>query len=659
MKKQLRHRQEKVVNKALDILKHPTELTKKSIIIAPTGSGKTVMFCTLAKRAIVNGLAKKILILVHRTEIFYQNVNTFLECEGECDHSIFCQEEKNLTGQVVFAMVLTFNNVFKNDNTMLQEYDCVIVDEAHHTMAQSYRRMLESIRHDGVLFGFTATPRRGDGKKLTAQYTHVCDQIFMKELIDNGLLVPPVILQAIYNPEFLEKLENAKKKGGDYDLEECEKLLDDEIVHEEMYNIWCENASGRQTVVFCTTVNHARDVSDFFQCKGESADYIYGDMPHKNREEILRKYKEGEIQILVNVAILIEGWDDPHTSCVILLRPSSYLSVVMQMIGRGLRSLNEMALKAPHLNAEACLKVNCIVIDLGVSCTRLRSLEQFLDFGMTKADKKRLAEDEEAERRAEEARKRLERLKKAEERAEENRLNLIEKMKTTLLEKIRAALEHAVILQKSDENRAKVHWFQFVLDSYAIYVASTVKCSAACIFNTGDNTGDEASDEFEDFAFGIFKDKRNDPNLCDRTNFVFVGGIGAVRMALESLVLRAGGALAQDWHNHTVTEKQAFKLANLSPMSLEGKIVMHMRTLLIQEARQTKGSASAIIDLHYLLANTEIVVSCTEASTITTFEKFEIYNEFLHDVFSHFQKSREISCNHLRAVGENLLVVLG
>lgn len=141
------------------------------------------------------------------------------------------------------------------------------------------------------------------------------------------------------------------------------KVLNDKIIEH-----WRDKAGTRQTIVFCSTVQHATDVTAAFQAHGIVAEMIDGKLAMGTRRDILRRYDRGEIQVLVNVAVLTEGFDHQPTSCVILLRPSSWKSTMVQMIGRGLRKVNPE--KYPGI-----IKDDCIVLDFGTSCLTHGNLE--------------------------------------------------------------------------------------------------------------------------------------------------------------------------------------------------------------------------------------------------------------------------------------------
>jgi len=132
---------------------------------------------------------------------------------------------------------------------------------------------------------------------------------------------------------------------------------------------WREKAGDRQTVVFCSTVDHARSVRDSFAADGIRAGMVYGDMGTAERRDVLQAYDKGDIQVLVNVAVLTEGWDHQPTSCIILLRPSSYKSTMIQMVGRGLRTVD------PN-EFPGVIKTDCIVLDFGTSSLLHGCLEQ-------------------------------------------------------------------------------------------------------------------------------------------------------------------------------------------------------------------------------------------------------------------------------------------
>jgi len=132
---------------------------------------------------------------------------------------------------------------------------------------------------------------------------------------------------------------------------------------------WREKAGDRQTVVFCSTVAHARNVTAAFQAAGAATVLVTGDMPEGERRDVLAAYAAGKAQVVVNVAVLTEGWDHPPTSCVVLLRPSSFKSTMIQMVGRGLRTVDPAEFPG-------VVKRDCIILDFGTSSQIHGCLEQ-------------------------------------------------------------------------------------------------------------------------------------------------------------------------------------------------------------------------------------------------------------------------------------------
>jgi hypothetical protein len=146
-------------------------------------------------------------------------------------------------------------------------------------------------------------------------------------------------------------------------------LLNNRPTNDAVVKHWQEKASDRQTIVFCSTVDHARDVSAAFEAEGIATECIHGDMSSAERQAALSRYESQQSQVVVNVAVLTEGYDYPPTSCVVLLRLSSHKSTFLQMVGRGLRTVNPD--EYPGIT-----KTDCIVLDFGTSTGSYGRLEE-------------------------------------------------------------------------------------------------------------------------------------------------------------------------------------------------------------------------------------------------------------------------------------------
>jgi DNA repair protein RadD len=337
---------------------------------APTGAGKTIMLSAVVGDMIKDSAAKAC-VLAHRDELTDQNSAKFQRVNPGVTTSIVDAAEKSWAGQVTFAMVPTLSRAANLD--AMPAVDLLVIDEAHHAVAESYRRIIDRTLQRNPMarvFGVTATPNRGDRKGLREVFSNVADQIRIGELIASGHLVKPRTF--VIDVGVQEALKKVRRVAADFDMGEVAEIMDKEPVTAAVIAHWKEKAGDRQTVVFCSTVEHARSVAGAFCAAGVRAALVHGEMEDGLRRATLGAYAEGRIQVIVNVAVLTEGWDHPPTSCVVLLRPSSYKSTMIQMVGRGLRTVD------PEEHP-GVVKSDCIVLDFGTSSLIHGSLEQDVD----------------------------------------------------------------------------------------------------------------------------------------------------------------------------------------------------------------------------------------------------------------------------------------
>lgn len=338
--------------------------------VAPTGAGKTIMLSAVAGEMIKDSAAKAC-VLAHRDELTDQNSAKFQRVNPGVTTSIVDAAEKSWAGQVTFAMVPTLARAANLD--AMPAVDLLVIDEAHHAVADSYRRIIDrTLKRNPMarIFGVTATPNRGDKKGLREVFSNVADQIRIGELIGSGHLVKPRTF--VIDVGVQEALKKVRRVAADFDMGEVAEIMNKEPVTAAVIGHWKEKAGDRQTVVFCSTVEHARSVTEAFNAAGVRAALVHGEMDDALRRATLGAYAEGSLQLIVNVAVLTEGWDHPPTSCVVLLRPSSYKSTMIQMVGRGLRTVD------PE-EYPAVIKSDCIVLDFGTSSLIHGSLEQDVD----------------------------------------------------------------------------------------------------------------------------------------------------------------------------------------------------------------------------------------------------------------------------------------
>lgn len=362
----LRPRQKLFVERSLAAL----DTHRNTLGVAPTAAGKTIMLSAVAGE-VVGGTQAKACVLAHRDELTEQNKTKFARVNPNITTSVVDASSKSWDGQVTFAMAPTLSRAANLDT--LPALDLLIIDEAHHAVADTYRRIIDRTldrNPSAKIFGVTATPNRGDGKGLREVFNNVADQIRIAELIASGHLVQPRTF--VIDVGVQEALKKVRRVASDFDMKEVDAIMNKAPVTEAMVANWMEKAGNRQTVVFCSTVDHALNVANAFNAEGIPAGIVHGEMSDDIRKATLAAYDEGEIQVLTNVAVLTEGWDHPPTSCVVLLRPSSYKSTMIQMVGRGLRTVN------PE-EYPGVVKTDCIILDFGISSLLHGSLEQDID----------------------------------------------------------------------------------------------------------------------------------------------------------------------------------------------------------------------------------------------------------------------------------------
>ena len=367
MQFQLRPRQKEFVQKCLTALgQHQNTLG-----VAPTGSGKTVMGSSVVVELLRQG-AGRALIIQHREELVRQNRSTFYDVAGRVTPvGTINANHKEFDRPVTFASVQTLANPRNLDQ--LPAPDIILTDEAHHGVAPSYLSIYQRFPQ-AVHLGLTATPNRGDGKTLRPVWDNCADQIPLGDLIRTGVLVYPQTHVIDLNvADQIQALRPDSRSATDYDMDAVAGVLNRPDINQQVVKHWQQLAGDRKTVVFCSNLDHVDDVCRAFEAAGVTVDSVDGSMNMTNRREVLDRFENGDLQVLVNCAVLTEGWDCQLVSCVVLLRASSYLSTLIQMIGRGLRKLNPIAFpNAPP-------KENCVVLDFGTSLLTHGKLEQEVD----------------------------------------------------------------------------------------------------------------------------------------------------------------------------------------------------------------------------------------------------------------------------------------
>ena len=369
----LRPYQKVAVDSAIESLKKH----KNTVVVAPTGAGKTIMLSSLiGERHKSNG---KVLVLHHRDELVNQNINKFQKINLNMSTSIVNAEIKDWSGDAVFSMVQTLSR--PNNLQNMESVDMLVIDESHHVVADTYLRIInraKDINKNVNIVGFTATPNRGDKKGLREVFTNCSHQIEIATLIREGFLVPPKTY--VIDVGVREELQNVRKTVIDFDMDEVARIMNKRAINQIVVNEWLDKAKGRKTVVFCSTVAHAEDLCEEFVNRGIIAKIVTGNTDKADRRKILEDLSSGDTEVVVNVSVLTEGFDSPPVSCIILTRPCSYKSTMVQMIGRGLRTIDQN--ENPGI-----IKTDCVVLDFGTSVLTHGSLEEDVNLQGSESDK--------------------------------------------------------------------------------------------------------------------------------------------------------------------------------------------------------------------------------------------------------------------------------
>ncbi len=328
------------------------------------------MLSAIASRFITNPTQRGA-IFQHRDELVQQNRSKFKLVSPGLTTGVVNADDKNWSRQVTFAMIDTV----RSDRNLqdMPPLDFIAVDEAHHIMAPGYLKVIERAKElnpNVKILGVTATPERTDNKKLREIFNNIGDEITLVELIRSGHLVKPrAFVIDIGTQQQLAALRNI----ADYsDQTEVAKIQDKQPQNEAIVRHWKEKAGDRKTVAYTPSVESAKHLAEAFTAAGVNADYLSGDTDSETRRRMIKRFDEGDLQVLVNCMVLTEGFDSQPVSCVIITRQCSAKSTMIQMIGRGLRTVDPE--KYPGID-----KRDCLVLDFGVSLLTHKSLEQDFD----------------------------------------------------------------------------------------------------------------------------------------------------------------------------------------------------------------------------------------------------------------------------------------
>lgn len=299
----------------------------KTLLVLPTGTGKTIVFSAVAEEAVKRG--GRVLILAHRGELLEQAADKLEKSTGL--RSSLEKAESSCLGswyRVAVGSVQSLQRPSRLDRFAPDYFSTIIIDEAHHCLSDGYQRVLERFSAAKVL-GVTATPDRGDMRSLGQYFETLAYEYTLVQAIRDGYLSP---IKALTVPLRLD-LSSVGVQNGDFKVGDLGTALDPylDAIADEML----KNCADRKTVVFLPLVKTSQKFRDILNAKGFRAAEVNGESD--DRAEVLRDFEAGKYNVLCNSMLLTEGWDCPSVDCVIVLRPTKIRSLYSQMVGRGTR----------------------------------------------------------------------------------------------------------------------------------------------------------------------------------------------------------------------------------------------------------------------------------------------------------------------------------
>jgi len=329
------------------------------LIEMATGTGKSMVIAKLVHDVLERYPTMRVLMLTHVKELVEQNFTALKRVWPQAPAGIYSAglRQRDLYSRIVFASI---QSVFRKSKDLGQRH-LILIDEAHLVSLKSegmYRRLLDGLHHtcaDARVVGFTATPYRLDSGRLDASEERLFDKIVYSygvgRGIEEGYLSPLKSRASITEIDVKE----VAKKGGEFVPAALEKASD-KITAAAVKEIIQFGQGRRSWLVFCAGVNHACHVRNSLRAAGVRAESVTGKTPNGERDSIIRRFKNGEIQALTNANVLTTGFDAPQIDLLVMLRPTLSTGLYVQMVGRGTR--------------QAAGKQDCLVLDFAGNIRR-------------------------------------------------------------------------------------------------------------------------------------------------------------------------------------------------------------------------------------------------------------------------------------------------
>ena len=308
----------------------------------PTGTGKTYLLTAVIDSFVNGNPMEKVWIVAHRRELVSQIDETVRKF-----HSYFASSTSSLLSSV---KAMSIQWLMRHYDEIEEEPGMIVIDEAHHALAKTYKEMWERFPKAKFL-GLTATPCRLNGKGFTDLFDILVQSWSVPEFISKGRLATYDFVSIKSDGVTQRLIDSLQKRGadGDYQNKEMDMLLNKKPSIERLYQSLEEFGKDRKGIVYAINISHAQKITKLYQEHGVKAIAIDSKTPEVERQQDIEAFKKGDIQVLVNVDIFSEGFDCPDVEFVQLARPTLSLAKYLQMVGRGLRVAKG--------------KKNCVIID--------------------------------------------------------------------------------------------------------------------------------------------------------------------------------------------------------------------------------------------------------------------------------------------------------
>lgn len=277
---------------------------KRIMCVASCGFGKSIIIKEICDSAVNKG--NNYMILVHRIELVNQ------------------LNERGLKASMVQTISRHINEQ--------PDYKIIIIDEAHLALSQSYLKVINHYKNAIILY-FTATPKRLDGLNFSTIADDIVIAKSAKWLIENNYLAP----YDYYAPKILVDCDKLTTTNGDYTQSDIIEQMDKPKIYGDIFNEWCKFAKDKKTIVYASSLSHSKKIVDYFNANGINSAHIDGNTPRAMRDKIINDFKSGNITILSNYALIVEGFDVPDCECCIIARPTQSLVIHIQSTMRCMR----------------------------------------------------------------------------------------------------------------------------------------------------------------------------------------------------------------------------------------------------------------------------------------------------------------------------------